>query len=894
MSTTQQINNELEKFKNDFNIPPEKFANLKDLVCKISITQIYEIPTNELEKYKITNEDLEKFKRIYEISDDELKKLQKYELTDKDFDNLKNTYKTFAEKLDNLKNTYKTFDEKLDNLKQNHKSEKPTYVIPGEEVDRLKIPGELKKFQKYELTDKDFDKLKNMYKELDDLKQKHKLSEDELKTTYVIPGEEVDKLKISGEKLKFFQKYPNELMIPTYVIPGEEVDNLNIPSKEFEKLQKYELTDEDFENLKQMYKTFDDELDNLKHKLSEDDINKLKIPSKEFKKLQKYELTDQDFDKLKNTYKKELDDLKQKYKLSEDDINKLKSTYVISGEEVVDKLKIPVEELKKFQKYPNKLKPTYVIPGEEVDNLKIPSEEFKKLQKYELTNKDFEHLEQTYKTFDEELEKLIQSHKLSEDDLKKLESTHVIPGEKVDELKMPGEELKKLQKYELSNVELNKLKLKYEISDNELDTLKKKYTMPDGDFNKLKTTYGVFDYEFMKLERMQELKKLKTALDEWKNTRYKAYSRSILCLIISSMGLVISIFLLVSYQSVIESGITNIVSGIYAAGSFSVMITNLKTLNDIYTGGKSDKSDIKEEEISDDLIKKSLKNHPHSLYPKIFFVEAVRNNISYLLTVQTIIAIITSVILLITSIITILYWFYGSDEFQSANYALIVMSSIGLYESIGFVIGINLIIHSQTHKSNKNIIAKHEKAPNNVPNEKCKILFNILDFCTNLCSKVMDFCANLYSKVNCCANQNEAPNNDSNKDKKKGVNVVVIEVTVALMCEIEGLTDLTKEVYKENAKVIKEDINDADVYFNEEVHLVDFFKEASPSFKFIEILIFSMFFPVVFIFGVVFISKKWKFKLRRTHIDDLEIEIINNNISGLDSYPPDLESLINC
>ncbi|KAF0338432.1 hypothetical protein F8M41_016441 [Gigaspora margarita] len=334
-----------------------------------------------------------------------------------------------------------------------------------------------------------------------------------------------------------------------------------------------------------------------------------------------------------------------------------------------------------------------------------------KLEDQKVTGKDIKTLKHTifekifgneiFEIPEEDLEKLKNKFGLNNEDLKKFKGKY----------ELSEEELENLKKQEVHDKHKNLIS-KYEISNDEFMKFKNNKNIPDLAIGAFKQLYGkVENPEFRKLERKNEIKKLENSLKDWKQIKYKAYKRAIICLIISSVAFVISVFLLFSYNSVIKSGITDIISAIYGVGSFSTLVSNLITLRSLYAEQILDNSDdkAKEKDISDDVIQKSIKCHPNSLYQKIDFVGAIQNNVHCLLTFQTILSIIMSVILFITSMITILYWVYGSNQFLTANFVLIGLSTIGVYESTGFVAYINLIIQSQVARMKKKLIKKYKK-----------------------------------------------------------------------------------------------------------------------------------------------------------------------------------------
>ncbi|CAG8700862.1 hypothetical protein C2G38_2154414 [Gigaspora rosea] len=529
-----------------------------------------------------------------------------------------------------------------------------------------------------------------------------------------------------------------------------------------------------------------------------------------------------------------------------DEFNKLKQTYYVSDDEL-NKLNIPDDELKK-------LKLKYEVSDDELKKLKIPDDELKKLKR-------------TYEISDEEIDKLKSlTYKISVDEI------FVIPDDELKKLKLPDEEIKKFKrKYEIYEDELKKLKLKYTIPDEEIEKLKQKYELSDGELKKLKQDskisdleftrfkqmYGIVENEFTQLERAREIKRLKQALNEWKKTQYKTYKHSILCLIISSVAFVISISLSISYQNVIKSGITIIISAMYGVGSFGTLIANLITLRDLYAEKALDMSDHKEEEISDDIVKKSLKYHPSTLYPKIDFMEAIKNNVRYLLTWQTTLAIIISVILFIASVITVLSWLYGSVQFQTVNSILIILSIISLYESIGFMISINLIIHSRVKGIKKDIAEKYRNEEDGEI-ENGVIGKNKKDFLTNL------------------------------------------EVTINIMSKEKLLdsdfTELNEEARKK-IEIIMYAIKKAEVYFYETISLKHFYPNQghtrTEKIKLCACLLILMIFsPIPVAFGVVSYNDQRNLEARRISVDDTELYIITCAISGSNTYPLAVQSLI--
>ncbi|CAG8708020.1 hypothetical protein C2G38_2055820 [Gigaspora rosea] len=444
------------------------------------------------------------------------------------------------------------------------------------------------------------------------------------------------------------------------------------------------------------------------------------------------------------------------------------------------------------------------------------------------------------------------------------------------------EQLEKLNKREIT-VEPTDLIPKYEISNKEFMEFKKNKKMTEIEAAAFKQMYGkVENPEFKKLERKNEIKKLDKALKDWKKIKYKAYKRAIICLIISSVAFVISIFLLISYNSVVKSGITDIITAIYGVGSFSTLVSNLVTLRSLYVEKKSDKSDDKEEEmeISDNVIQNSLKNNPGSLYRKIDFVEAIQANVHSLLTFQTILSIIMSVILFITSIITILFWFYGSDHFLTANFVLIGLSIIGVYESTGFVVYISLIIQSQVARVKKKLIKKYRKKKYMDKNKDAKEQED-----RNKDAEKESWCSNLFP----CFRK---------KDKGKferSDRVSDFELTTAIMSSA-GLDEYENDpsIYIDNFRDIKNEIQEKDVYFCETISLKHFYPSMEKNIaEQIELFIFMIFFPVGFFFGIIFYNEhKRRCEVKRIDIDDIEMYIIDNNIMGGQIYDPAMPLLI--
>ncbi|KAF0533989.1 hypothetical protein F8M41_010297 [Gigaspora margarita] len=424
--------------------------------------------------------------------------------------------------------------------------------------------------------------------------------------------------------------------------------------------------------------------------------------------------------------------------------------------------------------------------------------------------------------------------------------------------------------------------------------------------------YGIYNIEHTKLDRKNEIVKLKKALNKWQNILNKAYIRSILCLVICSVILIVSIFLLILYQNVIASGITNVISAIYGAGSFSTLIANLKILYDLYIGSKSDKQDNKKEEISDDLVKKSLKNHPDSLYSKIKFLEAIGNNIRNLFTWQTILTIAMSVILFVTSIITALYWIYGSDKFQSANYILIVLSIIGLYESVGFMICINLVILLLVKEKEKDHDEKKEEIIEQIVTIPTEEIFKVIEEKeedhgekkkvtlekiekTKLSKQKEQEVISIIElkepqifvvpepmKINLRLIEVDIKKLKTNVENTK--NVTDFEVTTAILCQEAGLPNLNTEIYKGNEELfvnVIEQIEKAKVYFHETIILENSITEEVTFF------LFFLFFPIAYLSGILSHNQNKKWELKRTIVNDLEIDIINRAISGLSTYPLD-------
>ncbi|CAG8799216.1 42037_t:CDS:2, partial [Gigaspora margarita] len=188
----------------------------------------------------------------------------------------------------------------------------------------------------------------------------------------------------------------------------------------------------------------------------------------------------------------------------------------------------------------------------------------------------------------------------------------------------------------------------------------------------------------------------------------------------------------------------------------------------------------------------------------------------------------------IASVIAVLFWFYGSVQFKTANSILIMLSIIGLYESISFMIGINLVIHSRVRGIKKDI-AENYRNKKDGEIENGVIGKNKKDFLINL---------------------------DGVIGKNKKDFLINLEVMINIMSKKKLLDSDLTELNKENIKLCG------------------------------YLLILIIFSPILFAFGVISYNDQKNLEARRISVDNTEMYIITHSISGSNTYPLAVQSLI--